>query len=289
MGFSFEKVCVVGVGLIGGSMALGMRRERLAKKIIGVGRGEDNLKQALSLGIIDSYTFKIEEGVENADLVILATPVRAMPELVEKAKPYFRNGTILTDVGSTKLRLIQKISPTLSPEVDFVPAHPIAGREKTGARYSDPDIFKGRWTIITPCERSTKEGVEKIKSLWKSLGAKVEIMDAKIHDELLAWISHLPHIVVYALVGTLLDMERKAPLLRFSAGGFRDFIRIAGSSPEMWRDIFLENKEYVIATIRRYQKELEELAELIQKEDAKSLEEYFAKAREVKEKVQKDG
>ncbi len=285
----FQRVCIAGVGLIGGSLALGMRQQKLVREIIGVGRGEENLKLAKELGIIDDYTHQIEQGVEQADLVVLATPVRVMPELVKKAQGRFRSGAILTDVGSTKKELIEKIVRFLDSEVDFIPAHPIAGREKTGARYSDPDLFKGRWTIITPCSRSSPSGLEKIKLLWTRLGSKVEIMEPDFHDQVLAWISHLPHMIAYALVGVVMKKENEVPLLRFSAGGFRDFIRIAGSSPEMWRDICLENKKPILETITRYHKELELLARWIEEEKAKELEKYFTETRAIKEKVEKDG
>jgi len=285
----FQRVCIAGVGLIGGSLALGMRQQKLVREIIGVGRGEENLKLAKELGIIDDYTHQIEQGVEQADLVVLATPVRVMPELVKKAQGHFRSGAILTDVGSTKKELIEKILPLLDSGIYFVPAHPIAGREKTGARYSDPDLFKGRWTIITPCPRSSSSALEKIKLLWSKLGSKVEMMEPDFHDQVLAWISHLPHMVAYALVGVVMEKENEVSLLRFSAGGFRDFIRIAGSSPEMWRDICLENKQPILETIARYQKELELLAQWIEEERAEELEEYFAKTRTIKEKVEKNG
>jgi len=283
----FGRVSIIGVGLIGGSIALAMRRLKLANEIIGLGRRIENLKQAKKLKIIDAWSLKPKEAVRNAELIILATPMRAMPELVKSIAQDFKPGAILTDVGSTKLKMIEKILPLLDEKVDFVPAHPIAGREKTGAKYADAELFKNRWTIITPTQRSSKKGVLRIKRLWLALGAKVEVMSPKDHDEILAYISHLPHIVAYGLVSAIWNKEQALPVLRFSAGGFKDFIRIAGSSPEIWRDICLENKDMIINALNQYQNQLEELKKMMVKEDGKGLEKVFSKSRQVKEKVEK--
>jgi len=283
----FNRVCVAGVGLIGGSMALAMKRLKIAGRITGVGRGERNLKDALALGIIDGYTHNIEEGVVGADLVVLATPMRAMKELVRRCEGKFKKGAILTEVGSTKKKMIDEVLPLVGPGVDFIPTHPIAGKEKSGAIHSDPEIFKGRWCIIVPTKKSSKPGVEKIRRLWLALGSRVETMDPKDHDRVLAGISHLPHVVAYALVGALLEMDKKNPMLRFSAGGFRDFIRIAGSSSQMWRDICLENKQPIIDTIESYRKQLERIKIMIEKEQSEKLEQFFEECRGVKELVDK--
>lgn len=285
MADKFRRVCVVGVGLIGGSMALSMRRMGLADEIVGVGRRIENLKNALQLGAVTGYTRKIEQGVEDADLVILAVPVRAMPELVKSARGHFQPGAILTDVGSTKAKMIKAIEPLLAPGVDFIPAHPIAGREKSGAEYSDPEIFQGRWTIITPAKSSSPKGVQRIRRLWRALGAKVELMAPEVHDRILASVSHLPHIVAYGLVGALLKLDRKTPLLRFSAGGFRDFTRIAESSPEMWRDICLENKTEILRAMEEYEKELRRMKTLLKQEQGKGLLKFFETCRQVKGKI----
>jgi len=283
----FERVCIIGVGLIGGSMALGMRKLKLAHEIIGLGRRIENLKQAKKLKIIDDWSLKPEQAVKNAELIILATPMGAMPELVKSIAQNFKPKVILTDVGSTKLKMIEKILPLIDEKVDFVPAHPIAGREKTGAKYADANLFKNHWTIITPTQRSSKKGVERIKRLWQALGAKVAIMNPKEHDEILAYISHLPHLVAYGLVSTIWNQEQALPVLRFSAGGFKDFIRIAGSSPEMWRDICLDNKEMIFKALNQYQNQLEKLKQMIVKEDGGGLEKIFYESKKVKEKVEK--
>jgi len=268
-------------------MALAMKRLKIAGRIVGVGRGEQNLKDALKLGIIDSYTHKIEEGVAGADLVVLATPMRAMKGLVQRCRGRFKKGAILTEVGSTKKKMIDEVLPLIPPGVDFIPAHPIAGKEKSGAKHSDPEIFKGRWCIIVPTKKSSQPGVEKIKRLWLALGSRVEIMNPQDHDRVLAGVSHLPHVVAYALVGALLEQDRKNPMLRFSAGGFRDFIRIAGSSPQMWRDICLENQEPIIEMIESYGRQLERIKIMIEKGHSEKLEKFFDECRRVKELVDK--
>ena len=281
----FSRVCVIGVGLIGGSIALGMRRLGLADEIVGFGRTERNLKDALRIGAITSFTRRIERAVDGCDLIILAVPVLTMPKLVKSARKYFREGAILTDVGSTKANLIKVIEPMLDERVEFVPAHPIAGREKSGARYSDPEIFRTRWTIITPARSTTKDSLRKIKQLWEKLGSKVEVMKPELHDRIMAYVSHLPHIVAYSLVGALLEIDQRSPLLRFSAGGFRDFTRIAESSPEMWRDICLENREEIIKAIEKYEKEIAKIKHWIRKGKGLELKNFFARCKEVKERI----
>lgn len=287
MANKFHKVCVIGVGLIGGSMALAMRKRHLADEIIGVGRSIENLKTAQKLGAITSWAQNVEDAVQGAELVIFAVPIRSMPGLMKKASGNFMRGAIITDVGSVKFNLIKSIEPLVPSGVNFVPAHPIAGREKSGARYSDPELFKNRWTIITKSKRSSPESIRRIKNLWKALGSKVELMDAKAHDRILAGISHLPHIVAYALVGALLDMDRKTPMLRFSAGGFKDFTRIAESSPEMWADICLENKREIIRAINKYEAQMQRLKKWLEDENGDALKNFFAMCKDVKEKIAK--
>jgi prephenate dehydrogenase len=269
-------------------MALAMKRLGIAGHVVGVGRGEQNLKDALKLGVIDCYTHEIEEGVKKADLVVLATPMSAMRELVERCRGKFKKGAVLTEVGSTKQKMIDEVASLLEPGVDFIPTHPIAGKEKSGAKYSDPEIFQGRWCIIVPVDKSSPKGVEKIKKLWQALGSRVEIMNGPEHDRMLAAISHLPHLVAYALVGALLELDRERPMLRFSAGGFRDFIRVAGSSPRMWRDICLENKKQIIAMIDLYLGQLEKIKAMIEDDRSHELEKFFEDCRKVKELTEKD-
>lgn len=270
-------------------MALAMRKLGLAEEVIGVGRKVPNLKDALRLGAITSYQQNVKEAVAEADLVVFAVPVRAMPALAKQIQGRLKPAAIVMDVGSTKANLIKKLEPLLDPEVDFVPTHPIAGKEKSGARFADPELFKDRWTIITPCKRSSPEGINRVQKLWKSLGAKVELMDAQLHDRILAGVSHLPHLVAYSLVGALLAMDQKAPMLKFSAGGFRDFTRIAESSPEMWRDICLENKTEILRAVQEYEKQLGKIKKWLKAEKGRELEKFFARCKAVKERIKTNG
>jgi prephenate dehydrogenase len=282
----FHTAAVIGVGLIGGSLALALRNKKMVDTLIGVGRSRENLVDAERLGIIDSYTHSPEEAVEKAQLVILATPVRAIPPIISRIKDHLKPGTLITDVASTKARLIQEIDYLFPVNVDFVPAHPIAGKEKSGARSSDAALFKDRWIIITPSQRTRSEAMEKVKKMWNSLGAKVEIMEPDRHDKILAAISHLPHMIAYALVDTIVKLDEKEPIIRFSAGGFHEFIRIAGSSPEMWRDICLENPGPINEMIGLYMARLQRIGNLVENGDATDLLELFTKSREVKEEVE---
>lgn len=283
MGLIFSEVCVVGVGLIGGSLALALKRAGMADWITGVGRGKKNLEEAMRLKIIDSYTNDPVEACARADLIVLATPVRAVPEIMKTIKDSLSPGTLVTDVSSTKAGLAESVYKLIPENVDFVPGHPVAGTEKSGCTHAQADLFKDHWTILTPDTRTRPDALDKIKKMWIKLGAKVEIMDPVRHDIMLAAISHLPHLVSYALVDTLAEVESREPVLRFSAGGFRDFARIAGSSPEMWRDIFLENKGPLSDMINLYRDRLDDLADMIEREDADGLLRIFEKTRDIKE------
>jgi prephenate dehydrogenase len=283
---NFSSACVIGVGLIGGSIALALREKGIVNRVVGVGRGKQNLEDAMRLGIIDRFTHDPCEACQGADLVILATPVSAIPSIVSKIKDKLSPGTLLTDVASTKAKLIQALDPLIPESVDFVPAHPIAGKEKSGCRFSQADLFNNHWTILTPNQRTRASALEKVKSMWMNMGARVEIMDPLQHDRVLAAVSHLPHLVAYALVDTLSGIDQKEPVLRFSAGGFQDFMRVAGSSPEMWRDIFLENQGPIREMIELYLNRLKGLGALIESGDDEGLLRLFVKAREIKEAIE---
>ncbi len=282
----FSSVCVIGVGIIGGSMARALREKGIVEEIVGVGRGRENLEDAMRLGIIDRFTHDPCEACRGADLVILATPVSAIPSIVSKIKDMLSPGALLTDVASTKAKLIRELDPLIPESVDFVPGHPIAGKEKSGCRFSQANLFENRWTILTPNQRTRTHALERVKSMWTEIGARVEIMDPIQHDRVLAAVSHLPHLVAYALVDTLAGIDQKDPVLRFSAGGFQDFIRIAGSSPEVWRDIFLENQGPIREMIELYINRLNGLDTLIENGDDEGLLRLFAKAREIKEAIE---
>ncbi len=285
MADKFHRVAVIGVGLIGGSLALKMRQLKLAGEIIGVGRKLQNLKDARRIGALTGYTHDPAQGVKGADLVVLAVPIKAMARVVKAAAGSFMPGAIITDVGSAKAGMIKMLEPLLPQTADFIPAHPIAGREKSGAKFSDPELFQNRWVIITPSKRSSAKGVRRVRRLWEKLGAKIVTMKPEVHDRILAGVSHLPHVVAYSLVGALLELDKKTAMLRFSAGGFKDFTRIAASSPEMWRDICLENKPELLRAIRAYEKQMSRIKSWIEQDRAGQLLKFFEQCKKVREKI----
>ncbi len=284
--FHFNKVTVIGVGLIGGSIAMVLKKKGLAGTITGVGRTEENLKTALRLGIIDSYTQDIAEGVSDADFVIVAVPVLKIAETIRAAITHFKPGCIITDAGSVKKALVDEIEPIIPGDVHFVPGHPIAGTEKSGAESAFPELYIDRKCILTPTPRTDKRAVETVKKVWESAGSTVIMMDAAAHDRILAAVSHLPHMIAYTLVNTVADIEAAGTdALSYSAGGFKDFTRIASSSPEMWSDICVMNKTSIVKMIDGFQSRLESLKKLISDGDSKGLKDDFERAKKVRDSL----
>lgn len=284
----FKKVAIIGVGLIGGSLAQVLRRDGLATEIIGIGRGLPNLEAAKRLGIVDSFTRDIGEGVKDADLVVVAVPVLKIAETIRQAAPYLKPGCIVTDVGSVKGDVIREVEPLIPEGVQFVPGHPIAGTEHSGAEAAFPTLYVGRKCILTPTDRTDKAALEKVRLIWEATGAKVVVMDQATHDMILAAVSHLPHVIAYTLVNTVGDMEDAGiDALGYSAGGFRDFTRIASSSPEMWSDICAMNKEQILNTIGSFTKRLERLRALIESQDLTGLKKEFERAKTLRDSLLK--
>ncbi|MFQ5901864.1 MAG: prephenate dehydrogenase [Thermodesulfobacteriota bacterium] len=283
MNIHFKKVAVIGVGLIGGSLSRIMKEKGLVSCIVGIGRGIENLKAAMEIGVIDEYTSDVRKGVKGAELVILATPVNSILKLVEEIAPCLDRGAIITDVGSVKEEIVNSVEDILPSHLFFVGGHPIAGTERSGARASFSTLFKDRNCILTPTDRTDQGALDKIKSLWEEAGSDVTLMDTRTHDMILSTISHLPHIVAYSLVNTLLNMDDFENILSYSAGGFKDFTRIVLSSPEMWRDIVLLNRREVLNSITLFQNSVERLKGLIEAGDGEKILDEFKKAREIKE------
>lgn len=280
----FKKVAIIGVGLIGGSLAIALRRKGLADAIVGIGRGLANLGAATRLGVVDAVTQDIGAGVDDADLVVVAVPVLRIAESVRKAAPNLKQGCILTDVGSVKQSVIDEVAPLIPPGVHFVPGHPIAGTENSGVEAALPDLFMGHTCILTPVENTDGNALEAIKTMWQEAGAKVIIMDPAMHDRALAAVSHLPHMIAYTLVNTIADIRKKMPdILDYSAGGFRDFTRIASSSPEMWSDICAMNKASIITTIMDFRKRLDDLKGKLESGDIAGLREDFEMAKRLRD------
>jgi prephenate dehydrogenase len=282
MKLHFNQAVIIGVGLIGGSLGMILRRKQLASTVVGVGRRIENLKTAVSVGAIDRYVVDPREAVKDADLVILATPVDTYERHLKEWASCLRPGAIVTDVGSVKGDLVVRSERQIPRGVHFVGAHPIAGKEKTGAAAGSEDLFSGRRCILTPTQQTDPQALERVQALWQEAGAVVLTMDPQLHDKILGAVSHLPHVAAFALMNALVDIRSELPALDLaghSGGGLRDTTRIAASSPEMWRDIFLWNRENVVACICAYERSLGELRKLIQTGDAAGIEKMLERAK----------
>ncbi|MGA7594659.1 MAG: prephenate dehydrogenase/arogenate dehydrogenase family protein [Gallionella sp.] len=276
----FNKVVVFGVGLIGGSFALALRKANAVKSVIGFGRSEQTLVQAKQLGIIDRIGKDIAAEVADADLVVLATPVGQMTELMARIAPHLGPQTIVTDAGSTKLEVVREAYSQLGGRAaQFVPAHPIAGAELSGAMAARSDLFQWKKVVLTPLPENSAVAVDRVRRAWEQCGAMVSTMTPEQHDEVFAVVSHLPHLLSFALVHDIAQRDNRDLLLSFAASGFRDFTRIAASSPEMWRDICIGNRDALLAELQTYIAELNRLSAALAAGDAKQLEQTFLSAR----------
>ncbi|MEZ4600523.1 MAG: prephenate dehydrogenase/arogenate dehydrogenase family protein [Syntrophotaleaceae bacterium] len=280
------KLTVVGVGLIGGSLALALKAAGLVGEVVGVGRGRANLETAVERGVIDRFTHDVGEGVEGADLVFLSTPVQTLARVAAEALPRMKRGAVLTDGGSVKQYVIEQIEPLLPAGVHFVPGHPIAGTERTGSAAAFATLYQGRRCILTPTEKTDPGALDLVTKAWQGAGSEVVIMDADRHDRVLAAVSHLPHMVAYALVNTVACENRFGEnILHYSAGGFRDFTRIASSDPTMWRDIAQTNREALLEVISYFETVLQELKSDIAAGDGESLFNFFLRSKESRDAI----
>lgn len=277
---SIGKLAVIGVGLIGGSFALALKQSRVAKHIVGVGRSRKNLEAALEFGILDEAGTDAAAAVRDADLVLIATPVGQMPEVMATIAPALGNRAVVTDGGSTKQDVIAYARRFLGEHFErFVPSHPIAGTEKSGATAAFADLYRGRNVILAPQAETSDWALEVVRRAWEACGARVIELEAARHDEIFAAVSHLPHIVAFALVSMLARREDAATLLGHSGGGLRDTVRIAGSSPEMWRDICIANRDALMDVLDAYMEELELARGALESGDGAALEDMFGRAR----------
>jgi cyclohexadieny/prephenate dehydrogenase len=283
----FGKIALVGIGLIGSSIAHAARRAGLAAHIAGYARRAETLAEARALGFADSLSDDLAATVENADLVILATPVGTFGELAGEIAPHLKTGAILSDVGSVKAAVIRDVTPHLPEGVHLIPAHPVAGTEQSGPRAGFAELFDGRWCILTPPPGTDAEALEKLSAFWTRCGSNVEVMDAKHHDLVLAITSHVPHLIAYNIVGTAADLETvtQGEVIKFSAGGFRDFTRIAASDPTMWRDVFLNNREAVLEMLGRFNEDLNVLQRAIRWGDGEALFNLFTRTRAIRRSI----
>ena len=277
------KLAVYGVGLIGGSFALALKQAGAVVKVVGQGRSRANLDLALEAGVIDAVARDDCDAVADADLVLLAMPVGQMAPVMRRIAPWLGAQTVVTDAGSTKRDVVALARAHLRASLArFVPAHPIAGAEKSGAGAARADLFRDRHLILTPIAGNDPQAVERVRRAWEIAGMRVSSMDPQRHDEVLAAVSHLPHVLSYALVHELAGRSDAQRLFALAAGGFRDFTRIAGSSPEMWRDICVSNRDLILGELSRYRDELERLAALLQTADGAGLEALFSAARDAR-------
>ena len=261
----FNRITLIGIGLINSSIARFVRDNKLAAEIVIYSRRSSTLNKAMSLGLADRAESKIENAVEGADLVILGAPVGANQSIAKAMQPNLKSGCIVSDVGSVKASVINDITPYIPKNVHFVPAHPIAGTEHSGPEAGSASLFRDHWCIITPPENCNKQAIKKVVQFWEAAGSNVTIMDANHHDKVLAITSHLPHLIAYNIVGTIADIETVTDkeVVKYAAGGFRDFTRIAASDPEMWRDIFLNNQDAVLEMLGRFTEDLAALQKAI--------------------------
>ncbi len=279
----FDKLVVFGVGLIGGSFALALRRANAVVEVVGFGRSAATLEQARQLGIIDRIGSDIACEVSNADLVLLATPVGQMAELMALIAPHLGAHTLVTDGGSTKGDVVAAAYANLGDRISqFVPAHPIAGAEQSGAAAARADLYVGKKVVLTPLPENAVDAVGRVRKAWELCGAQVCELTPEQHDEVFAAVSHLPHLLSFALVHDLAQRDNRDLLLSFAASGFRDFTRIAASSPEMWRDICMANRGALMDELGSYMRELEVVHEALAEGDAGKLEEIFSLARDVR-------
>jgi prephenate dehydrogenase len=277
-----KKIVIFGVGLIGGSFALALRKANAVSEVVGFGRSETTLQQAIQLGILDRIGADLVE-LRDADIVLLATPVGQMAELMARIAPYLGAHTLVTDGGSTKSDVVAAARENLGERIaQFIPAHPIAGAEKSGAAAAQADLYVGRKVVLTPLPENSQDAIARVRKAWELCGAVVSELTPQQHDAVFAAVSHLPHLLSFALVHDLAQRDNRDLLLSFAASGFRDFTRIAASSPEMWRDICLANREALLRELKQYADELYVLFKALEGNDADKLDEVFTEARKVR-------
>lgn len=280
----FDKVALIGLGLIAGSMAHAMREKGLAGSITGYARSAETRATAQDIGLVDHVFDSAAEAVDGADLVVLAVPVGAMADVAQAIAPRLKPGAIVTDVGSVKRSVVDAVAPNLPENVIFIPGHPLAGTEESGPRSGFASLFVNRWWMLTPLPDTDPKAIERLTALLTDMGAKVDTMDIAHHDLVLAVTSHTPHLIAYTMVGVADHLSRvtQGEVIQYSAAGFRDFTRIAASDPTMWRDVFLHNKQATLDILGRFTEELFVLQRAIRMEDGDLLHEYFTRTRAIR-------
>jgi len=283
----FKKVCIVGCGLIGSSLARAIKKNNLAETVVSSNRSEDINRKVIELNIVDHSSQDVKKMADGSDLIVIATPLSSYEDVILKIKNSLGNGTILTDVGSVKENVINLVEKNLPKNVSWIPSHPIAGTEESGPEAGSAELFKNRWCILTPSKTANQKDINLLKKFWEKMGSKVDIMDASQHDYILTITSHIPHLIAYNIVNTTLSIqdEKKSDIVKYSAGGLRDFTRIASSNPIMWRDIFIQNKNNTSKIIDKFIENLKDLKKDIENEDGKKLEAIFTKTKKIRKDI----
>ena len=277
-----NKITIIGVGLIGGSLARALKEKNLAKVIFGYGRDQSRLEGAQKSNVIDDFSTSIKEAIVDAEIIVIATPVGTFQSILREIEPIVSSSVIITDVGSTKTDIVNSVNDVLRAKSScFIPAHPIAGKEKSGFEVSDAKLFEGKKVIITPQENNLSESIKTIEKMWKSVGAEVDFMSSESHDNLLGMTSHLPHMLAFSLVNYLVDQNPTASI--YAGGGFKDFSRIASGDAVMWRDICLQNKDQIISHLKGYQSTLNDLLDAIDDENSEKLDHLFTTAKKTRD------
>ncbi len=287
----FKKVCIVGCGLIGSSIARAIRKNRLSSKIVSSNRSDIINKKVIKLRIVDDSSSDTKKMVKDSDLIIICTPLSSYEDVISKIKNSLKNGAILTDVGSVKKKIIYSVEKKIPKNISWISSHPIAGTEESGPDSGFSELFKNRWCILTPSNQTKDKDIKLLETFWKKIGSKVDIMDAKQHDYILAITSHIPHLIAYNIVNTTLNVKKKKEhdIIKYSAGGLRDFTRIAASNPIMWRDIFIQNKKNTSKMIDKFIDNLKDLKKAIKNKDGKKLEKIFTKTKRIRQEIVKAG
>ena len=287
----FNKVCIIGCGLIGSSIARAIRKNHLSSKIVSSNRSDSVNKKVIELKIVDDSSSDTKKMAEGSDLIIIAAPLSSYENIISKIKNSLKSGTILTDVGSVKENVINLIEKDVPANVSWISSHPIAGTEESGPEAGFSELFKNRWCILTPSKKAQEKDIKLLGAFWEKIGSKVDIMEAKQHDYILSITSHIPHLIAYNVVNTSLNIqdEKESAIVKYSAGGLRDFTRIAASNPIMWRDIFIHNKKNTSKMIDKFIEDLEDLKKAIENEDGKKLEEIFTKTKKIRKEIVEAG
>ena len=287
----FKKVCIIGCGLIGSSIARGIKKNKLATKVVSSNRSNSTNKKVIRLKIVNEASSDTKKIVKGSDLIIIASPLSSYKNIILKIKSSLKNGAILTDVGSVKKNVISLIEKNIPKNVSWISSHPIAGTEESGPESGFSELFKNRWCILTPSKKSKSKDVKLLEKFWQKLGSKVDVMNAKQHDYILSITSHMPHLIAYNIVNTTLKIKKKKDrnIVKYSAGGLRDFTRIAASNPIMWRDIFIQNRENTSKMIDKFIENLKDLKKAIKGKNEKKLEKIFTETKKIRKEIIKAG